>query len=92
VFAVHQCARFTHCLKQIHEVALKRIARYCKGTRESGMRIAPTNDSKLDQWVDTDFAGLWNAKETQDPVSVQCSSGFVATSGGVPVLCGKTYD
>jgi hypothetical protein len=25
-YAVHSCARFTHCLKRVHEKALKRIA------------------------------------------------------------------
>ena len=29
-YAVHQCARFTHCPKRSHEKALKRIARYLK--------------------------------------------------------------
>jgi hypothetical protein len=35
-YAVHSCARFTHCPKRVHEKALKRIARYLKATRERG--------------------------------------------------------
>ena len=34
VFAVHQCARFTHCPRQTNEKALKRISRYLKGTKD----------------------------------------------------------
>jgi hypothetical protein len=55
-FAVHQCARFTHCPKKSHETALKRVARYLKATRTRGMRIQPTNDLRLDLFVDADFA------------------------------------
>ena len=32
-FAVHQCARFTHCPCKAHEDAIKRICRYLQGTR-----------------------------------------------------------
>ena len=35
-FAINQCARFTHCANVVHEIALKRIGRYLKSTRESG--------------------------------------------------------
>jgi hypothetical protein len=53
------------------------------------MKIVPTNDLKLDLWVDADFAGLWNMEDVQDPASVRSRSGFVATLGGVPVLWGS---
>jgi histone deacetylase 1/2 len=43
-YAIHSCARFTHCPKKVHEKALKRIARYLKGTRERGMIIKPSAD------------------------------------------------
>jgi Reverse transcriptase (RNA-dependent DNA polymerase) len=88
-FALHQCARFTHCPKWTHEVAVKQIARYLKGTTEKGVKIVLTNDLKLDLWVDADFAGLWNAEDAQDPASVWCRSGFVATLGDMGI---KTHD
>jgi hypothetical protein len=81
-FAAHQCACFTHCPKRTHEVAVKRIARYLKGTREKRMKNAPTNDLKLDLWVDADFAGLWNAEDAQDPASVQSRSGCCHRAAG----------
>jgi hypothetical protein len=33
-FALHQCARYTHNPRRLHELALKRIGRYLLGTRE----------------------------------------------------------
>ena len=43
-YAVHQCAKFTHCPRRSHEL---------------GMIINPTKDLALDLYADTDFAGLW---------------------------------
>jgi hypothetical protein len=85
-FAVHQCARFTHCPRRSHEQALKRIARYLKATRERGMLIAPTIDLSLDLYADADFAGLWNSESRDDPVSVKSRSGYLVTLGGTPVI------
>ena len=88
-FAVHQCARFTHCPKRVHEVALKRIARYLRGTKDKGMIIQPSKDLKLDLYVDADFAGLWNSEDANDPTCVKSRTGYVITLGGVPVLWGS---
>ena len=40
-FAVRKCARFSHNPKRIHEVGLKHIARYLKGTRIKGLNMVP---------------------------------------------------
>jgi len=85
-FAVHSCARFTHCPRRSHELGLKRIARYLKGTRTRGMIIRPTDDLKMDCYVDADFAGLWGVEDPDDPTSVRSRSGHVITVGGTPVL------
>ena len=37
-FAVHQCARFTHCPKKSHEEAILRICRYLQGTKHLGLQ------------------------------------------------------
>ena len=57
-FAVHQCARFTHCAKRLHEKAIKRIVRYLQGTKEKGLIINPTQKLMMDLYGDADFAGL----------------------------------
>ena len=88
-FAVHQCARFTHSPKRSHEAALKRIARYLKGTRERGMVVKPTDSLRLDLYADADFAGLWNIEDPHDPVCVKSRTGYVLTLGDCPVLWGS---
>ena len=84
-YAVHQCARFTHCPKQSHAVAMKRICRYLQGTLDQGLEFKPTPQMELDLYVDADFAGLWNFESDQDPVSVKSRTGYTVTLGGCPV-------
>ena len=88
-FAVHQAARFTHNPRHSHEQALKRIARYLKGTRTRGMIIRPSRNLRLDLYADADFAGLWNAEDPHDPHCVRSRTGYVLTLGDVPVLWGS---
>jgi hypothetical protein len=78
-FAVHQCTRFTHCARRVHEKALKRIARYLKGTRTRRMRIQPTYDLTMEMLADADFAGLWGAEKPTDPTSAKIQSGYLST-------------
>jgi hypothetical protein len=85
-FAVHQCARFTHCARRVHEKALKRIARYLKGTRTRGMRIQPTSDLTMEMFADADFAGLWGAERPTDSTSAKSRSGYLITIGSTPVI------
>jgi hypothetical protein len=88
-FAVHQAARFTHNPRHSHEQALKRVARYLKGTRTRGMIIRPSRNLRLDLYADADFAGLWNAEDPHDPHCVRSRTGYVLTLGDVPVLWGS---
>eukprot|EP00957_Ditylum_brightwellii_P201758 15327096-Ditylum_brightwellii.AAC.1 len=76
---VHQCARYTHNLRCIHEVVIKRIVRYLIGTKDTregqtgycGMVINPTDALTLDCFVDANFAGLWGHEDDQDPSSAK---------------------
>jgi hypothetical protein len=85
-FAVHQCARFTHCPKRSHGDAILRICRYLQGTKEKGLRFTPTETLKLDCYCDADFAGLYNVENHQDPVCVKSRTGFCLTLGDCPLL------
>lgn len=58
-FAVNQCARFTHCANSQHEIALKRIGRYLKATKNNGLLLIPKENLKLELYADADFAGLY---------------------------------
>ena len=85
-YAVHQCARFSHQPRASHEVGVKHIIRYLKGTRDKGLIMKPHKDDlKLDLFADTDFAGLFASENKLDPVSVKSRSGILLTFGGVPV-------
>jgi hypothetical protein len=84
-FAVHQCARFTHCPRASHEEAVKHICRYLKGAKGHGLTFQPTTNLDLNLYVDADFAGLWNHEDDQDPVCVKSRTGYVLTLGGCPI-------
>lgn len=85
-FAVHQCARFSHCARACHEQAVKRIARYLKKTRDRGLLMKPNTLLNLEMYADADFAGLWNAEEPHDPVCVKSRTGYIIYLSDVPVL------
>ena len=88
-FAVSQCARFTHCTKLSHELAVKRIARYLLGTKDRGLVIDPNTELNLELYADADFAGLWNVEDHDDPTSVKSRTGYVITLGGIPITWGS---
>jgi hypothetical protein len=88
-YAVHQCARFTHCPKQSHGAAVKRIIRYLKGTRTKGMTLTPSKKLSVDCFVDADFAGLWNHEDEQDATSVKSRSGYLLMFMGCPLIWGS---
>ena len=84
-YAVHQCARFTHCPRASHEEAIKRICRYLKGVGNNGLSFSKSNNLDLNLYVDADFAGLWKYEDEQDPVCVKSRTGYVITLGNSPV-------
>jgi len=85
-FAVHQAARFSHDPKKSHGVAVKRIVRYLQGTKTRGMIFKPTNDWKIDCWVDADFCGLWGSEDPDDPIVTKSRTGYIITLAGCPLL------
>eukprot|EP00957_Ditylum_brightwellii_P022498 1697769-Ditylum_brightwellii.AAC.1 len=40
-FAVHQCARFTHGIKHLHEKVFLQICKYLKGMQSEDLIIKP---------------------------------------------------
>jgi hypothetical protein len=75
--ATHQCACYTFAPKQSHENALKRIGHYLKGTLDKGLILTPSDDLKIDCYPDTDFAGLWNHNDKNDPHCIRSPTGYV---------------
>ena len=88
-FAVHQCARFTHCPKSSHATAVKRILRYLQGTKTKGITLTPSDTLSIDCYVDADFAGTWSVEDDQEPTSVKSRSGHLITFMGCPLLWSK---
>lgn len=45
------------------------------------MIIKPTADLTLELYVDADFARLWNAENSEEPISVKSCTGFIIMIG-----------
>jgi hypothetical protein len=85
-FAVHQVARFSHDPKKSHATGVKKIIRYLKGTRDKGMIFRPTDDWKIDCYVDADFCGLWGSEDPEDPIVTKSRTGYIITLAGCPLM------
>ena len=85
-YAVHQAARFTHAPRASHAVAVKRIIRYLKRTRDKGLILKPSSHLRVDCHVDADFAGLFAVEDNQDPISVKSRTGYVIMYRDTPLL------
>lgn len=85
-FGVHQCARFSASPSRVHELAVKRIVRYLKGTRTQGYIFCPGPTKAIDCYVDADFAGTWTPDTSTHPTSVRSCTGYVITFANYPIL------
>ena len=87
-YAVNCCARYMFNPRHSHELALKRIGRYLKLTRDKGLILNPCRDDmNVDAYPDADFAGLYGHKEYDDPTCVKSRTGYVITFANCPILC-----
>ena len=85
-YAVNCAARYMFSPRHSHELALKRIGRYLKATREKGLILNPSQDFKINCYPDADFAGLYGYEQVTDPTCVKSRTGFVITVSDCPVL------
>ena len=76
VYAIHQCAIFTHAPRKSHVVCAKSILRYLKETHDKRLILHPSSALQVYYYVDADFAGLWNIEPDQDPICVKSRTGF----------------
>jgi hypothetical protein len=85
-YATHQCARFCTAPKESHAIAVKRIGRYLKGTRDQGLILKP-EDYSFEVFVDADHSGNWKFGETEDDMATAKSrTGYVIKYAGCPVV------
>ena len=75
------------CPKHSHELALKRIGRYLKGTATRRMVINPTRELNIDAYPDANFSGMYLHENHTDPACAKSRTGFVIVFVGVPVMC-----
>ena len=86
LMAVHQCARFNNDPRHSHEVAVKRIGKYLRGTASKGVIFKPDKSKGIECFVDAGFAGSWQIEDLQDPMSAFSRTGYVIRFAGCPVL------
>jgi hypothetical protein len=67
-YTVHQAAIYTHDPRASHAVAIKRILRYIKGTKDKEIYFTPDGTEKIDCYVDSDFSGLFSVEDKQQPI------------------------
>ena len=88
-YAVNCCARYMFCPKHLHEMALKRLGRYLKATRDRGLVLNPSSmdgQFEIDCFPDADFAGMYGHEKPTDPAAVKSRSGFIINFASCPVL------
>ena len=78
-FAVHQCARYSASPTALHDLAVKRIGRYLLATKDKGIVMHPTQDFKLDMFVDADFAGIWHREYSELRECALSRTGYIIT-------------
>jgi len=84
-FAVHQCARYSASPTALHDLAVKRIGRYLLATKDKGIVMHPTQDFKLDMFVDADFAGIWHREYSELRECALSRTGYITTYCGCPI-------
>mmetsp|Transcript_26540 Transcript_26540/g.37655 ORF Transcript_26540/g.37655 Transcript_26540/m.37655 type:complete len:1449 (-) Transcript_26540:1524-5870(-) len=85
-YAVHQCARFAANPKIEHTNAIRWLGRYLLGTMNKGMHYVPDMNQGLEVFVDADFAGTWDPKDTESKDTARSRYGYIVRLFGCPIL------
>jgi len=59
-------------------------------TRSRGLTFKPTDDWKVDCYVDADFCGLWGVEDADDPIVSKSRTGFIIMLAGCPLMWKST--
>ena len=84
--ATHQCARFCNDPKLSHEIGVKRIIRYLRGTLDEGIIMKPDVTKGFECYVDADFAGGFSVSDPMDPKSCLSRTGYVIMYARCPLI------
>ena len=86
LFAVNQCAQFTHNTKVYTETDVKRIFWYLQGTKDNGLVFNTPKKLVVDCYAVADFVGLWGHENPQDPICARSRTVFVVTFSNFTLL------
>jgi hypothetical protein len=81
-----QCARFAVEPKKEHREAIRWLRRYLKGTCDKGLILKPDGVSGLEVYVDADFVGNWDPKDTMSRDSARSRHGYIIKFNNCPIL------
>ena len=84
-YATHQCARFTANPKKEHGEAARWLGRYLKGTMDKGTILKPNMRKDLEVFVDADFSGNWDPKESHNADTARSRHGYIIMYKGCPI-------
>ena len=86
LYAVHQCARFSHNPRKEHTEAVIYLARYLKGTKEVGFKFKPDASKSFEVYADADYCGNWTKEFCEtDPSTAKSRSGWIIFYAGCPI-------
>ena len=67
-------------------MAVKRIGRYLKETRDRGLIFRPDGTHSIHAMCDSDFAGTWNKEYANQRSTVLSRTGFFIMYAGCPIV------
>jgi hypothetical protein len=85
-YITHQLARFSADPKKEHGQALRWLGRYLKATRTKGTILRIDESKDMEVYVDADFSGNWDQKESQDRDTARSRHGYIIMYAGCAVL------
>ena len=81
-YITHQCARFVTDPRKEHGDAVRWLGRYLRGTRDKGTILSPDPSRGLEVYVDADFAGNWDSRESDDKDTARSRHGYYISYAG----------
>ena len=86
-YITHQCARFVEHPKESHAKAIRWLGRYLGATEGKGLILKPNSSRDLEVFVDADFSGNWDSKDTAHNMDTARSRhGYIITYRGCPII------
>ena len=78
--------QFSSDIKLPHNLEVKRVLNYLKGTSPQGLIINSYPEEGIECYVDPDFAGGWNQEEGKDPGLVLSITGYIISYTNCPII------